>query len=278
MVGRNCPKWSSPWLDECGLAPPNGIDHQPRVWLSRRESDEGGCDETVDPSHDPGGAGRHCSERRGHGSSRAAGSGARGVLRQLGPLRARLLRQADPCRQAQRDRLRVCRADGYRDMRAERRVVRLSGPHVERRRQRRRHRRRPVQSGSAPLRQLQPAREAEGGAPERQGRDVPRRLDALEVLLRRRGDERFAPRVRAFVHRPHPRGQPPDGRLADAGRRRRRRSRSTPASIPGTAPTIRRRTGTTPRCCCRSFDASSTRTARRRASTTCSRPTSRPGT
>ena len=65
---------------------------------------------------------------------------------------------------------------------AERCVVGLPGADVERGQQRRRRRRRSVEPGPAPVRQLQPAAEAEGRAPEPAHRDLDRRLDGLDVF------------------------------------------------------------------------------------------------
>ena len=79
-----------------------------------------------------------------------------------------------------------------------------TGADAERRRRRRRLR----ESEPAPVRQLQPAAEAEGGAPEPARRDVARRLDRVEVLLRRRGHRGDAPGVRRLVRGPAAEGQP----------------------------------------------------------------------
>ena len=57
------------------------------------------------------------------------------------------------------------------------------------------------------------------------GRDVDRRLDGLDVLLRRRGNAGVARCLRQLVHRPDHQGQPAHRRLARPGRRHRRRGR-----------------------------------------------------
>ena len=70
-------------------------------------------------------------------------------------------------------------------------------------------------------RQLQPAQEAEGQAPEPQGARLARRLDVLEVLLRRRQDRRVAEEVRQLLRRHVHQGQ--SARLQRRGRCRHRR-------------------------------------------------------
>ncbi len=141
-------------------------------------------------------------------------------------------------------------------------VVGLRGADVERRQQRRRRRRRSVESEPARVRQLQPAAEAEGRAPEPSHRDLDRRLDGLEVVLRRGRDAAVAAGVRAVVPRPlHPRqpAERPGQHLAAAVRRRRRdrrplRRNQHRLGVPGNRPRERcsllaRATATTRRCC-----------------------------
>ena len=169
---------------------------------------------------------RVCLRRRGGAAGAGAGERARRVLHQLVALRARLHGQADSRDPAERAQLRVRIHLAERHVRLKRCVVRLPGAHLERDRQRRRRRRRSLESESAPVRQLQPAAEAQGGAPESSRRDLDRRLDGLDVLLRRRRDGRLAAGLRRVVHRPlHPR-QPADRRLAGPGRRDRCGGRS----------------------------------------------------
>ena len=57
-------------------------------------------------------------------------------------------------------------------------------------------------------RQLQPAEEAQGEVPGPQGADLARRLDLVELLLRRRAHARLAAHLGRVVHRPVHQGQP----------------------------------------------------------------------
>ena len=140
--------------------------------------------------------------------------------------------------------------------------------------------RRPQQPGPAPVRQLQPADEAEGGEPEPEDRDLARRLDEVDLVLRPRRDAGAPAGVRVGLHRHVHQGQPAGRRLAaERGRRRRggrpvRRHRPR-LGVPDPGGRRQRRrqrrpTGTTRPCWRPSSASSSTRTARRPASTTCS--------
>ena len=132
----------------------------------------------------------------------------RRVLHELVAVCAQLPRQADPGGQLNVLDYAFAGADGRRDVRPQRRVVGLRGADLDRRAERRRRRRRPGEPEPAPVRELQPAAEAEGDAPGPAGRDVDRRLDAVEVLLRRRGHRRDPPGVRRVLRRPAAEGQP----------------------------------------------------------------------